>query len=213
MRKRYRLKKGVGPLPPKKNPKKDLRRYSSIFFLIGLSMVVWGFYYAFEYKTYEDSTNGSSGSASDSVVVSPNPNEGGDGTINILSLELEQIENLANTIAGQNAVWPGYRGDQKDHQAVQAHFGEQFAKFINSGIIPVNDYWYGKSVAFAYAVSDTGVIQFVSKIPGGTLQSTTAYVAVKEGISGKVLVQPAQDESGENIHMIYYIRVKFAERK
>ena len=57
-------------------------------------------------------------------------------------------------------------------------------------------------------MSDTGVITFVGKIPGGNLDDTYAYVSIKEGIDGKMLVTPAQDESGENIIMLYYIKSK-----
>ena len=213
MKKKYKTKQldyKVSAVP-KKSKKADMRQYSSIFFTLALSGLIWAAYYGLIHKTYVFSTSNSSGTPDDSVVVSqPNSVTGEGETINILSLSVEQIEGLANTIAGQNAIWPGYKGDPKDHRAVQRHFNQQFAKFINSGIISVQPEWQGRSVAFAYAVSNDGIITFVGKIPGGTIQDDYVYVDVMEGISGKMLVTPAQDEGGENIIMLYYIKVKFA---
>ena len=208
---KYKLKKGVAPLPPKKSKKADLRRYSSLFLSIGLASMIWLAFYGLTHKTYDYHTSNSNTTSSTIVVTSPqSPVDGDEGVINILSLSVEQIEGLANTIAGQNAIWPGYKGDPKDHRAVQRHFNENFAKLINSGIINVQPEWSGKSVAFAYAVDNNGVITFVGKIPGGNLKDNSAYVTVKLGIDGSIIVTPAQDEGGENIIMLYYIKVRFA---
>ena len=208
---KYKVRKNVGPQQPKKWASRDIRPWSPVFLSLSLAALTWLLNY--QVKIDEDDLRNGSNGNSESVVANTNASnttEGGDDKINILSLELEQIENLANTIAGQNAIWPGYKGDPKDHRAVQRHFQEQFAKFINSGIIPVEGNWAGKSVAFAYAVSDNGTIQFVGKIPGGDLEDDYAYVVIQKGISGQVQVIPAQDEGGDNIIMLYYIKVRFA---
>ena len=156
---------------PKKSKKADLRRNTNPILAIVLCGLVWGSNELLNFTQYDYSTANTTGVTNTSVHNTPNSGDTGeDGQINILSLDVEQIENLANTIAGRNAIWYGYKGDPNDHQAVQRHFQEQFAKFINSGIISVQPEWAGKSVAFAYAVSDTGVITFVGKIPGGIHQ-------------------------------------------
>ena len=210
MRKKYRVKKTDRRISDefKKNPKKDLRPWSKVFFTVALASLIWGANELLNFTQYDYSILNTSGTTSTVVVSNPNAGESTDGAINILSLELEQIENLANTVAGQNAIWPGYKGDKANHRAVNRHFQEQFAKFINSGIIPNVAEYDGQTVAFAYAVSDTGVIQFVGKIPGGNAPDS-AYVMMMD-ISGKTQVFPAQDESGENIIMLYYIKVRFA---
>ena len=196
---------------PKKSKKADMRRHSTVIFLLALSGLIWGTYYAFIHKTIEYHNNGSTGVTTTTVVQQqPNSNTE-DGEVFILKdYSVEQVENLANTIAGQNAIWPGYKGDPKDHQAVQRHFNEQFAKFINSGVITTDESRTGKTVTFAYAVTADGVIVFVGRIPGGTIDDNRTYVEIAKGISGRVAVTPAQDESGENIIMLYYIKVRFA---
>ena len=196
---------------PKKSKKADLRRNTNPILAIVLCGLVWGSNELLNFTQYDYSTSNTTGVTNTSVHNTPNSGDTGeDGQINILSLDVEQIENLANTIAGRNAIWYGYKGDPNDHQAVQRHFQEQFAKFINSGIISVQPEWSGKSVAFAYAVSDTGVITFVGKIPGGSIKDNYVYIEVKQGIDGKMQVIPAQDEAGEPIIMLYYIKVRFA---
>jgi len=208
---KYKVAKNVGPQQPKKWAKRDIRPWSPVFLSLALAGLTWLVNYQVEIN--EDDRSLINGGGTESSVANTNANnttEGGDDKINILSLELEQIENLANTIAGKNAIWPGYKGEEFDHRSVNRHFNEQFAKFINSGIIPVEQSWSGKSVAFAYAVGDNGVIQFVGKIPGGDLEDDYAYVVIQKGISGQVQVIPAQDEGGENIIMLYYIKVRFA---
>lgn len=215
MKKKYKVKKTERrvSMEVKKHPKKDMRRWSSVFFTTALAALVWGSVELLNLKQYDYSIIGAPSSTDVGTPPSGEPaDQGSDDTINILSLELEQIENLANTIAGRNAIWYGYKGDPNDHGKVQAHFQEQFAKFINSGIIQVDERWYGKTVTFAYAVSDSGVVQFVGKIPGGTITDNYVYVSIGQAISGKVLVTPAQDESGEPITMLYYIKVRFGVR-
>ena len=210
MKKKYKVKNTDRRVSGefKKNPKKDLRPWSKVFFTFALASLIWGANELLNFTQYDYSILNTSGTTSTVVVSDPNAGESTEGTINILSLELEQIENLANTVAGQNAIWPGYKGDKSDHRAVNKHFQEQFAKFINSGVIPNVAEYDGRTVAFAYAVSDTGVIQFVGKIPGGNAPDS-AYIMMMD-ISGKAQVFPAQDESGENIIMLYYIKVRFA---
>ena len=209
MRKKYRVKKNVAPRQPKKSKSADLRNYSSLFFWIGLSTVLAGTYFAFIHKSFTYPEDPQTATTTTVVVSIPNSGEEEDpSTVTILNLDVEEIEGLANTIAGRNAIWPGYKGDPNNHRAVQQHFAEQFAKFINSGIIRVQPDWDGSTVAFAYAVSETGVIQFVGKIDGGSAP-LRVYAVVADGIGGKIQVIPAQDESGENIIMLYKIKVRF----
>ena len=212
MRKKYRVKKTDRRVTKefKKYPKKDMRPWTKVFFTFALASLIWGSNELLNLTKYDYSIISTTSSTDVGAVSHSVSADQGDDTINILSLELEQIENLANTIAGRNAVWPGYKGDPQDHRAVQRHFQENFAKFINSGIISVQENWKGESVAFAYAVSDKGIIQFVGKIPGGTIDDDYVYVTMMKGISGKMIVTPAQDEQGENIIMLYYIKVKFS---
>ena len=190
--------------PNSKNP------WGDVVIATFVSALVWLSAWMLNLKNYENSTHypGDSTATSTIATVPDGPPAGGE--VNILSLELEEIENLANTIAGRNAIWPNYQGDIKDHQKVQAHFKESFAKFVNSGIISVKEEWKGKSIAFAYAVSDTGVVQFVGKIPGGNIADNSVYVSIQESISGKIRVTPAQDEEGNDIIMLYYIKLTFA---
>ena len=212
MKKKYKTKKldyKVSAIP-KKSKKADMRQYTTLFFTLALSGLIWAAYYGLIHKTYVYSTSNTNTASTTIVVATPNSQVGEDGTINILSLSVEQIEGLANTIAGQNAIWHGYKGDPQDHRAVQRHFNEQFANFINSGIINVQPEWQGKSVAFAYAVDANGIITFVGMIPGGSITKPAIYADVSEGISGKMRVTPAQDEAGEPIIMLYYIKVRFA---
>ena len=212
MKKKYKVKQTDRRISSevKKNPKKDLRPWSKVFFFGALASLIWGSNELLNLTEYDYSINSTGNTTYVSTTLPSDTGVEDPSSINILSLELEQIENLANTIAGQNAIWPGYKGDPNNHVAVRNHFAENFAKFINSGIIRVEPQWAGQSVAFAYAVSETGVVQFVGKIPGGTLEDDYSYVAVQKGISGKVQVIPAQDENGENIIMIYRIKVRFA---
>ena len=211
MKKKYRLKKTTRRVSSevKKNPKKDLRPWSKVFFFAALAGLIWGSNELLNLTDYVYHTSTTSGTPITSTTLPGDTGVEDPSTINILSLELEQIENLANTIAGRNAIWPGYKGDPNDHAAVQRHFNENFAKFINSGIIRVEEQWGGQTVTFAYAVSDTGVVQFVGKIPGGSIKDDYVYVAISKGISGSVQVFPAQDENGEDIIMLYYIKIRF----
>lgn len=212
---KYEQYKGeVGPLHPKKYSSRDVRKWSTPVLALAFGFMVWGANKAlnftqYEYFTVENRTN-------TEVETSSNQNpedESDKDKIVIQSLSIEQIENLANTIAGQNAIWPGYKGDPKDHRAVQRHFSIQFAKFINGGRINVQPWWDGRSVAFAYAVSADGTILFVGSVPGGSIDASEhprVYQDINEGISGQVAVIPAQDEFGEDIIMLYRIKVKFS---
>lgn len=189
---------------------KDYNPWSKVFFTIALAGLVWGANELLNLTRYDYSISDTSSTVISSSSTPNNTGVEGEDTINILSLDVEQIEGLANTIAGRNAIWYGYKGNPLDHRAVEKHFREQFAKFINSGIIPVDASWAGRSVAFAYAVSDQGVVTFVGKIPGGDLDDDYVYVVLKRSLDGSIQVIPAQDENGEPIIMLYYIKVRFA---
>ena len=213
---RYEQYKGdVGPLPPKKWEKHDIRKYTIPVLAWSLALMVFAANKALNFTEYDYGIDNNGGSST-TVVAAASPNSGeteSESKFIVQQFTVEQIENLANTIAGQNAIWPGYKGDPKDNRGVQRHFNENFAKFINGGHINVQPYWSGRSVAFAYAVTDEGVLVFVGAIPGGSLtaeDNPDVYKDVSDGISGKIIVTPAQDEGGENIIMLYRIKVTFA---
>ncbi|MGI9548849.1 MAG: hypothetical protein ACR2M7_02575 [Bdellovibrionales bacterium] len=206
----------VGKLHPKKWDKHDISKWSTPAMAWGLALLVWGSNELLNWTEYDYGTNNTGNTTT--TVVASTPNTGGESdenTFTISKYTAEQIENLANTIAGQNAIWPGYKGDPKDHRAVERHFQEQFAKFINSGIIPVEPSWGGRAISFYYAVTDEGVIAFVGYTKGqgrGLLtpeKNPYAYQVMSEGITGRVKVDPARDESGEPIIMLYRIQVRF----
>ena len=206
----------VGPLHPKKWNKHDIRKWSTPAMAWGLALMVWGSNELLNYTEYDYGTTNSSGTAT--TVANATPNTGGpedESTFTINKLTAEQIEGLANTIAGKNAIWPGFKGNEENNGEIDRHFREQFAKFINSGIIPVQPSWGGKAIAFYYAVTKDGTIVFVGAAEGrgkGLLtpeKNPYAYEAMSRGISGQVQVVPAQDEGGENIIMLYSIQVRF----
>ncbi len=212
---RWRQYKGeVGPLPPKKWDKRDIRKYTTPVLAWSLVLMLWFSNKALNFTEYYDDASGQGGNSTEvAAAATQNSAESEESKFVIKNFTVEQIENLANTIAGQNAIWPGYKGDPQDHRAAQRHFNQKFAEFINSGIINVQPHWAGKSVAFAYAVTSDGIVVFVGAIPGGTItpdQDPDAYQDVSEGISGRVAVTPAQDQAGENIIMVYRIKVKFS---
>ena len=212
-KKKYKARKDVGPLHPKKYAKRDIRKWSMPILSLALAGLTWLVNYQVT-VTPEDLRNSVHYQVDSAPASSNSSNEDTSKEKFVISqFSVEQIENLANTIAGQNAIWPGYKGDEKNHREVQRHFNQQFATWINSGIIPVDERWFGRSVAFAYAVNDDGVLVFVGEIPGGSLtaeKNPYAYQTISEGISGRIQVTPAQNEAGDNIIMVYRIRIKFA---
>ena len=210
---KYEVNKKVGPQQVKKWKSKDIRRWTAPVLSLALAGLTWLVNYQVEIEP-EDLRNSVHYQA-ESVPATSNTSseDNSESTFTISQYSVEQIENLANTIAGQNAIWPGYKGDEKDHRSVQRHFNQEFAKWINSGIIPVEGNWGGRSIAFAYAVSEEGTLVFVGEIPGGTLtgeKNPYAFQVVSEGISGRIQVTPAQNEAGDNIIMVYRIKIKFS---
>lgn len=213
-KKKYEVKRKVGPLRPKKWDSRDIRKVTAPALCLALAGLTWGINYSVTIEP-EDLPKGHKTQVEEIAAANANTSDQNTDkeTVKISSYSLEQIENLANTIAGQNAIWPGYKGDPKDPRAVNRHFQENFAKFINGGTIPVEPWMNGRSVAFAYAVTADGTIVFVGAIPGGTItadENPDVYEDINQGISGRVKVLAAQDEGGEEIIMLYYIKVKFS---
>ena len=210
--KRYKTKKNVQPLKPKKNKKKDMRQYSSIFLLIGLNVVLWSFYYAFAYKTihYKYASNVTTYTAQ---AIDPNAQENEAEEDPVLSIDPEQIENIVNTEAFTHAVWPGYRGDVSNGPEVRKHFAENLAKVIvNTGGVEVPGTY---RVHFYYVVRDDGAIQFLSLVGDGrTTPSTPQYLIrhaqklVNIGVPG---IRPGTDVNGDPITVVYELVIKFTQ--
>lgn len=208
---RYRTKKHVEPMKPKKNKKYDLREYSSIFLLIGLNLVVWGFYYAFAYKTIHPPINSSTSGTL--VQTAPNLEAAEQSEERVLVIKPEDIENIVNTEAFTHAIWPGYKGSVADGPSVRKHFADNLAKtIISAGGVEVNGTY---RVHFYYVVRDDGGIQFLSLVGGGkTTEGTPQYIIrraqdlVNIGVPG---IKPGTDANGEPITVVYEILIKFTQ--
>ena len=155
-KKRYKMKRGVPKMQPKKSKKADLRRWSFIFFLIGLNATVWSAWYALDFKTIYFNEINNSGTET-VVAASGSNNSQPEEEFKVLKIDAQEIENLVNTIAYTHAVWPGYKGDVHDGAAVRKHFSQNLAGvIINSGGIETN---IETVVHFYYVVRDDGIIQ------------------------------------------------------
>ena len=209
---RYRTKKNVEPMKPKKNKKKDMREYSSIFFLIGLNIVLWSFYYAFAYKTihYKEAL---SSTVYNAQAIDPNAQSEEAEAESILSIDPEQIENIVNTEAFTHAVWPGYKGDVSDGARVRRHFSENLAKVIvSAGGVEVPATY---KVHFYYVVRDDGAIQFLSLVGDGRTTPNTPRYLIKHaqklvniGVPG---IRPGTDVNGDPITVVYELVIKFTQ--
>lgn len=195
---------------PKKYKKYDLRRYSTIFLLIGLNLTIWGAYTALNYKTwfYPEVSDGTTTTTVSQDAKAP---EAETEEQPVLSINPEQIENLVNTEAYTHAVWPGYKGDISDGAAVRKHFAQNLASvIISSGGVEVNNTY---RVHFYYVVRDDGGIQFLSLVGNGvTTESTPLYIIrhaqklVNIGVPG---IKPGTDVNGEPITVVYELVIKF----
>ncbi len=208
-KKKYRVKKGVGPLPPKKSKRADLRRWSFVFFLIGLNAMVGASWYALDLKTYFYPDANSSGEVVE-VAAAPESTQSEEEE-KILSIDPEQLENIVNTEAYTHAVWPGYKGDVSDGPAVRRHFADQLASvIIKTGGVDVSGTY---RVHFYYVVRDDGGIQFLSLVRGGRTTDGVPRHLIKHsqklvniGVPG---IKPGTDANGDPITVVYEIVIKF----
>ena len=197
----------------KKNPKKDLRRWSFVFFLIGLASMVWLADYALDFKTiYLNETNQTGTSQ---VVASTGSNtDEAEEEFKVLQIDAEEIENLVNTIAYTHAVWPGFKGDVLDGTAVRKHFSENLAKIIiNSSVSELQkDY----KIHFYYVVVDNGNIQYLAIVDKGRTSPDLPVYLVKEtqrimgiGVPG---IKPGTDDKGNPITVVYELLINFKKQ-
>ena len=212
-KKKYKVKRNVPKQMPKKTPRADLRRYSSLFFLIGLNITVWAAFYALDFKTffYPDATNGGLNSAN--VVQQDADNaETGEDDFKVLQIDAEELDNLVNTIAYTHAVWPGYKGDLNDGVAVRKHFSNNLAKYIiNNG--RTGELYESYKIHFYYVVRDDGNIQYLAIRQGGKTSKEFPKYLVKSvqklmniGVPGIIA---GTDEKGEPITVVYELVITF----
>ena len=194
----------------KKNPKKDLRQWSFVFFLIGLASMVWLADYALDFKTIYLNETGKTGSTQ--VVASSGSNtDEAEEEFKVLQIDAEEIENLVNTIAYTHAVWPGFKGDVLDGAAVRKHFSENLAKIIINSSVEQLDKDY--KIHFYYVVRDDGVIQYLAIVDGGRTSKDLPVYLVKStqrimgiGVPG---IKPGTDDKGDPITVVYQLVISF----
>ena len=200
--------------PTKKNPKKDLRKWSFVFFLIGLAYMVWLADYALDFKTiYLNETN-QTGTTQTVASTGSNTDEA-EEEFKVLQIDAEEIENLVNTIAYTHAIWPGFKGDVFDGTAVRKHFSQNLAKIIiNSSVSELqNDY----KIHFYYVVRDDGAIQYLAIVDGGKTSKDLPVYLVKEtqkimgiGVPG---IKPGTDDKGNPITVVYELLINFQRQR
>ena len=213
MKKKYRVKKNAPKVQPKKNPNKDMRQYSFIFFLIGLISMIGLADYALNFKTFlypevvEVSTT-------EDVAMTGGEVKEEEDEFKVLQIEQEEIENLVNTIAYTHAQWPGYKGDPTDGKAVRKHFSNNLANYIIKYGRPgeiLKEY----KIHFYYVVRDDGNIQFLAVREGG-LTSEDLPVRLVESTSklmniGVPGITAGTDDKGEPITVIYELLITFTQ--
>ena len=196
---------------PKKHPKKDLRKYSSLFFWLGLTGILGLVYYGFTYTTWEEVANNTAGTSTTVIAASATSTSTSDEDDNILSIDPEQIENIVNTEALTHAVWPGFRGNINDGNAVRNHFAKNLGDYIiRTGQVPIEGEY---KVHFYYVVTDEGNIQFLSLVTGGRTSDRVPRELIREaqrlvniGVPGII---PGTDANGDPITVIYEMLITF----
>ena len=205
---KFKTKKNVPPRLPKKSKKADLGRYSTLFFWIGMVIVLSAVNYVMDFKTfYYDATEGS-GNNSSLVVPQQEQSESDES---VLQLDPEQLDNIQNAIAYTHAVWPGYKGDISDGDKVRKHFANNLASVVvKAGGVSVPRAY---RVHFYYVVRDDGGIQFLALVNGGKTSKDLPMYILKHtqkilniGVPG---IQPGTNETGEPITVIYELLIKF----
>lgn len=208
---KYKTKKKVEKLKPKKYPKKDMRRWSSVFFLIGLNSMIGLSLYTLGYKTFiYPMDSNSSGTAS--TTQTPPPPSSDSEEQSVLRLDAEQIENIVNTEAYTHAVWPGFKGKVTDGDAVRKHFSQNLAKIIVGSGGGFNAQGTHK-VHFYYVVRDDGGIQFLALVNNGrTTENVPKHLIdytqklVNIGVPG---IKPGTDVNGDPITVVYELVIVF----
>ena len=197
----------------KKNPKKDLRKWSFVFFLFGLTSMVWLADYALDLKTiYLNESN--EGETAQVIATSGSNNDEAEEEFRVLQIDAEEIENLVNTIAYTHAVWPGYKGDVHDGTAVRKHFSQNLAKIIINSNVEQLDKDY--QIHFYYVVRDDGAIQYLAIVDGGRTSKDLPVYLVKStqrimgiGVPG---IKAGTDDKGEPITVVYELLIKFEKQ-
>ena len=194
----------------KKNPKKDLRPWSFLFFIIGLASMTWLADYALDFKTIYGLDSNSSQVATTEVASGRNTEEAED-EFKVLQINPEEIENLVNTIAYTHAVWPGYKGDITDGKAVRKHFSQNLAKIIVNS--RVDELYKDYKIHFYYVVRDDGVIQYLAIVDKGRTSPDLPVYLIKNtqrimsiGVPG---VKPGTDDKGNPITVVYELVINF----
>ena len=194
----------------KKNPKKDLRPWSFLFFIIGLASMTWLADYALDFKTIYGLDSNSSQVATTEVASGKNTEEAED-EFRVLQINPEEIENLVNTIAYTHAVWPGYKGDITDGKAVRKHFSQNLAKIIVNS--RVDELYKDYKIHFYYVVRDDGVIQYLAIVDKGRTSPDLPVYLIKNtqrimsiGVPG---VKPGTDDKGDPITVVYELLINF----
>ena len=208
---KYKVRKGARwvTVSPKKSKKADLRRWSPVFFFLGLNLVLIALYYAFSYTTYE--YLGEENSSSASVQPVHTSDDSSSAEEKILSINPEQIENIVNTEAVTHAVWPGYKGSITDGPKVRKHFADNLARIIiNGGGVNVDREY---RVHFYYVVRDDGAIQFLSLVGNGVTTPNVPRFVIKKAQSivniGVPGIKPGTDVNGEPITVVYELVIRF----
>lgn len=208
--KKYKVKKNVPKRLPKKSKKADLRRWSGVFFWLGLSITTWAAYFAFIHKniTYHDVVGTSQVVTTE---ISGDNTDTAEEEFKVLKIDAAELDNIINTIAYTHAVWPGYKGDLTDGKKVRKHFSENLAKIIvNSGGIET---YKTQKIHFYYVVRDDGNIQYLGIVDGGVTSKDLEVRYIKHtqrimgiGVPG---IKPGKNEYGEPITVVYELVIKF----
>ena len=115
-KKKYKVKKekvnrGYKPSVASLNP------WSKVFFIFALSGLVWGSVELLGLTEYDYITNSTNSTTSSSASTSSESGEVEDEFV-VIQVSEEQLLEQINTIAYQDAIWPGYKGDKLDGDAV-----------------------------------------------------------------------------------------------
>ena len=209
-KKKYKVKKekidrGYKPSVASLNP------WSKVFFIFALSGLVWGSVELLGLTEYDYITSGATSTTSSSTSTSSESGEVEDEFV-VIQVSEEQLLEQINTIAYQDAIWPGYKGDKLDGDAVSKHFHENLAKIIIAnakGYEIFNEY----VIHFYYAVRKDGGIQYYAIVKGGKTSKNlpTHLVKVAQqtlniGIPGII---PAKNANGDPITVVHQLVIRF----
>ena len=209
-KKKYKVKKekidrGYKPSVASLNP------WSKVFFIFALSGLVWGSAGLLGRTHYDYITSSINSTTSSSASASSESGEVEDEFV-VIQVSEEQLLEQINTIAYQDAIWPGYKGDKLDKAAVSKHFHENLAKII---IQNASGYEIFREhvIHFYYAVRKDGGIQYYAIVKGGKTSEglpkhlvKVAQQTLNIGIPGII---PAKNASGEPITVVHQLVIRF----